>query len=299
MGATLILMTGFDKEFLAMTTPSANEPVLAIRGGPPATPPHAGQAGLSAQAGAQVAAALAVGVIPEIAEPTPSVEEHEHTYIQIHSSCGPYFEAECVNVRRGPGEEFGVITSLRNGVVLETLGPVEANGRTWHHVVFNEPIRYPERVPREWYVAAEFTRPFLNEGALEISAASAETNKRIVIDRTEQKLYAYDGEALFMEQTISTGIELTPTPRGTFSVYKKTPSRYMQGPLPGVSEKYYDLPGVPWNLYFTHQGAVIHGAYWHDKFGQPWSNGCVNLPVATAETLYEWADLGTTVIVQN
>ena len=82
-------------------------------------------------------------------------------------------------------------------------------------------------------------------------------------------------------------------------IFKKTPSRYMQGPLPGITDQYYDLPGVPWNLYFTSGGAVIHGAYWHDKFGQPWSHGCVNVPLAEAQKLYKWVDLGTQVIVRN
>lgn len=73
----------------------------------------------------------------------------------------------------------------------------------------------------------------------------------------------------------------------------------MQGPIPGVSDQYYDLPGVPWNLYFTVDGAVIHGAYWHNHFGEPWSHGCVNLPPQEAKRLYDWADLGTPVIVQD
>ena len=96
---------------------------------------------------------------------------------------------------------------------------------------------------------------------------------------------------------ISTGLELSPTPAGTFTIFKKTPSRYMQGPLPGFTD-YYDLPGVPWNLYFTQQGAVIHGTYWHDSFGQPYSHGCVNLSPEDAKRLYEWAGLGTKVTVK-
>ena len=73
----------------------------------------------------------------------------------------------------------------------------------------------------------------------------------------------------------------------------------MQGPLPGISDQYYDLPGVPWNLYFTHEGAAIHGAYWHDNFGKPRSHGCVNLPLAEAHKLYTWADIGVQVFVQD
>ena len=103
-----------------------------------------------------------------------------------------------------------------------------------------------------------------------------------------------------MEVYISTGLEFTPTPRGTFTVFKKTPSRYMQGPLPNLPDnQYYDLPGVPWNLYFTHGGAVIHGAYWHNSFGKPYSHGCVNLSPEDARKLYDWAELGTKVIVED
>ena len=120
-----------------------------------------------------------------------------------------------------------------------------------------------------------------------------------VVDISKETLSAYDGDTLFMQEPISTGLELTPTAIGTFSVYMKTPSRYMQGPIPGVSDQAYDLPGVPWDLYFTRDGAAIHGAYWHNHFGEPWSHGCVNLSPPNAKKLYEWADLGTPVIVQN
>ena len=168
----------------------------------------------------------------------------------------------------------------------------------WHKVVFDEWLRYPERAYDALYIDAQYVRAFTDIGIQELTEP-ATTTKRIIVDRSEQTLYAYDGDELAFTETISTGIFATPTPRGTFTIFRKTPTRYMQGPLPGVSAKYYDLPGVPWNLYFTHQGAVIHGAYWHKKFGQPWSNGCVNVDPIRAEALYHWADVGTTVIVQD
>lgn len=112
-------------------------------------------------------------------------------------------------------------------------------------------------------------------------------------------LYAYDGDKLFMEEKISTGLELTPTPRGFFTIYRKSPTRYMQGPVPGITDQEYDVPGVPWDMYFTEQGGAIHGAYWHDHFGEPWSHGCVNLPPEKAKELYEWAPIGTSVYVHD
>jgi lipoprotein-anchoring transpeptidase ErfK/SrfK len=50
-------------------------------------------------------------------------------------------------------------------------------------------------------------------------------------------------------------------------------------------------------MYFTKDGAAIHGTYWHTSFGTPYSHGCINLPTDKAEKLYEWAPLGTKVVV--
>ncbi len=221
-------------------------------------------------------------------------------YGEIINSCGPYFSGECVNMRSGPGIEYPSVVKLRNNIVLKLGEKVTANGEGWYKIIFDEWLRYPERVKGDLFVSAKFIKPFLDEGdkKLESDVVSSST-KLIIIDRSSQTISAYDGEVLFMKEKISTGIELTPTPRGTFSIYRKTPSRYMQGPIVGISEKEYDLPGVPWNLYFTAEGAVIHGAYWHDKFGQPWSNGCVNLSPENAKKLYEWAEIDTKVIVQD
>ncbi len=238
---------------------------------------------------------------PAPTEDMESVDTSLSRYLEVTASCGAYFESECVNVRTGPSTSSPAILKLRNGVVLKIKETVENEGRTWHKIIFDEWIRYPERVRTEWYVAGDFVTTFYNEGIKELTKDEphATSTKKIIVDRSEQMLYAYEGEVLFMQQVISTGLDLTPTPRGLFTVYKKTPSRYMQGPLPGISDKYYDLPGVPWNLYFTYEGAIIHGAYWHASFGKQWSNGCVNVPLDKARELYLWAELGTSVLVRD
>ncbi len=232
--------------------------------------------------------------------PAPVVEPLLFHYIEIIDGCGPYFDTgTCVNMRSGPGTEYPVVGHLRTGVVLKVEGTTVQGGREWYKIIFDGELRYPERVAGDWYVAvdAESVLPLVNIGDEVITKDTPPTRKRIVVKLSEEMLYAYDGETSFMQQPISTGLELTPTPVGIFRVFKKTPSRYMQGPIPEVSDQYYDLPGVPWNLYFTSGGAVIHGAYWHDHFGSPWSHGCVNLPPQKAKELYLWADVGTLVTV--
>lgn len=221
-------------------------------------------------------------------------------FIEVLDGCGPYFTGSCVNMRSGPGEEYPVILRLRTGIVLKVEDIVTHNEHTWYKIMFDEGVRYPERVTGDWYVSADYVQLFSDKGAERLlTNTNNKSTKHITVDISEQMLYAYDGDTLFMEEPISTGLEFTPTPRGTFTVFKKTPSRYMQGPIPDISDQYFDLPGVPWDLYFTHEGAVIHGAYWHDSFGKPWSKGCVNLPPQKAKELYHWADIGTSVIVQD
>ncbi|MEX0917909.1 MAG: L,D-transpeptidase family protein [Candidatus Paceibacterota bacterium] len=235
------------------------------------------------------------------AEEVLPVTEVLFEYIRIMDSCGARFEGECVNVRSGPGTDHPVVTRLRNDIILKVDGKVERGDHSWFRIVFDEWLRYPERAEGDWYVAADFVEVLLDEGVRTTwEHGNATTSKRIVVDRSEQMLYAYESDKLFMETSISTGLELSPTPRGTFTVFKKTPSRYMQGPIPGIpGSDYYDLPGVPWNLYFTEGGAVIHGAYWHENFGEQYSHGCVNLRPMDAERLYNWAPLGTTVVVRD
>jgi hypothetical protein len=230
--------------------------------------------------------------------PPPAPELN--TYIEVIDGCGPYFQGACVNIRSGPGATYADVGNLRTGMVLRVGETRVVDGETWYRVIFDESVRYPERISKQWWVAGAFVRVFKHEGPNVLKAgATATSSKRIEVDRTLQMLYAYDGDTLFMKQQISTGLDDMPTPRGYFKVFSMTPSRYMQGPLPGISEQYYDLPGVPWDIYFTHEGAAIHGAYWHDKFGEQWSHGCVNVPVEKARELYEWAELGMTVWVHD
>lgn len=233
--------------------------------------------------------------------PRENISSTSREYLIVTDGCGPYFGGECLNVRSEPSTSSPSVLKLRSGMILRVSEALESEGRTWYKVIFDEWVRYPNRVSSEWYIAGDFVKTFFNEGLQELTKNTllATSTKRILVDRSSQMLYAYENDELFMEQSISTGLDLTPTPRGAFTIFKKTPSRYMQGPLPGISNQYYDLPGVPWNLYFTEGGGAIHGAYWHDKFGNQWSHGCVNLPIEAAEKLYAWADLGTPVTVRD
>ena len=87
------------------------------------------------------------------------------------------------------------------------------------------------------------------------------------------------------------------TPYGEHHAVIKMPSRHMIG---GEDiDDSYDLPGVPWCVYFTHKGAAIHGTYWHSNFGAPMSHGCINMKISQAKWLFNWAPKGTLVVVHQ
>lgn len=113
--------------------------------------------------------------------------------------------------------------------------------------------------------------------------------KWIDIDLSEQRTTAYQGTTPLKSVLVSTGVAWTPTPIGRFAIYIKLASQTMSGPG-------YHLPGVPWVMYFTGAYA-IHGTYWHHNFGRPMSHGCVNLTIDDAKWFYDWAEIGTPVVV--
>jgi hypothetical protein len=53
-------------------------------------------------------------------------------------------------------------------------------------------------------------------------------------------------------------------------------------------EQPYSVATVPWTMFFA-KDLGFHTAYWHDKFGEGRSHGCVNLSPIDARVLYEWA----------
>lgn len=125
----------------------------------------------------------------------------------------------------------------------------------------------------------------LDQAVLGTTTTSGE-EKWIEISLSDQKLRAWEGNRIVMEFPISSG-KWAPTPAGTYNIWHKTRNQTMSG---GSKElgTYYNLPNVPHNMFF-YKGYAIHGAYWHNNFGQPMSHGCVNSPLVYAAQLFEWA----------
>lgn len=119
--------------------------------------------------------------------------------------------------------------------------------------------------------------------------------KRIEVDLTRQRLYAYERNAKVFDFVISSGKPWWPTPTGTFYPWIKLKSTRMRGGSVRLGT-YYDLPNVPFVIYF-YKGYALHGTYWHNNFGTPMSHGCVNLQTADMAKLYFWAEMSTPITI--
>jgi len=113
----------------------------------------------------------------------------------------------------------------------------------------------------------------------------------IQVDVSRQRLIAWEGGTPVYAVIISSGKPETPTRTGTFIIKSKHRSTRMQGAN-------YDVPNVPYAMYYQ-RGYAIHGAYWHRKFGTPVSHGCVNVAVNHSKWLFEWASVGTPVVIND
>lgn len=124
----------------------------------------------------------------------------------------------------------------------------------------------------------------------------ANWDKYIEINLSTQTLYAYTaGGNLVGSWRICSGKSGFATPTGTHLVLGKSSWIRMQGGW-GTSE-YYNLYPIKWATWFTGSGHAIHDAYWRSSFGYPASHGCINMPDDGAAFIYNWASVGTPVVV--
>ncbi len=93
---------------------------------------------------------------------------------------------------------------------------------------------------------------------------------------------------------VNTGVAGAPTANGTWPVYARYTVTTMSGTNPDGS--HYVDPGIQWVSYFNG-GDALHG-FVRSRYGSPQSDGCVEMPVANAQTVFPLTPLGTLVTVQ-
>ncbi|MBN1440945.1 MAG: L,D-transpeptidase [Anaerolineales bacterium] len=193
--------------------------------------------------------------------------------------------------RHGPSARAAPLYRLYYKSVYWVTGiSVDEDGRPWY-AILDDWLHYT------YYARAEHLRPFAPEELAPISPDVPPDSKQIDVDLTRQTVTALECEQPVFTAVVSSGwLRKNPqpgqgrtiTPIGRFRVFEKVPSRHMgNGRLTSEIEA-YELPGVPFVSFFHILGTAFHGAYWHNDFGRPASQGCLNMRPDEARWLYRW-----------
>jgi len=119
-------------------------------------------------------------------------------------------------------------------------------------------------------------------------------NYVLVSKQLPENLTLYEnGVPTMTDVAVNTGAPGADTVDGTYPVFEHVTSSRMQGTNPDGST--YDDPNVPWASYFNG-GDALHG-FVRATYGSPQSNGCVEMPVATAAQVWPLTPIGTLVTV--
>ena len=132
-----------------------------------------------------------------------------------------------------------------------------------------------------------------------IPAGTNGAGKQILIDISEQHMYAYQDDNLVFSLVVSTGIG-DSTRVGTFKVLDKIPKAY--------SSRFNIW--MPFWLGIYYSGTLENGIHglpllmngvelWGSLLGKPATYGCIESRTPDIKKLYDWAEIGTTVIIRR
>ncbi len=145
--------------------------------------------------------------------------------------------------------------------------------------------------------------------AVSIAAVPNKTNpnqaqingKKILVNLKKQEMYLVENGVTISTRRISSGKWSTPTPVGTYKTrnkitvaYSRPYKLYMEYWMAITPDGKYGLHSLPY--WKTKKGKLYEGAA---HIGTPVSHGCIRQTVADAKSLYEWAPVGTPVVISK
>jgi lipoprotein-anchoring transpeptidase ErfK/SrfK len=158
----------------------------------------------------------------------------------------------------------GALTVYQSEHGLEPTG--EPNRDTWNSLLSSETTNKRNATPYTWLSVSE---------------------------STPEKLEVHRGHHVVFTTLVNTGVPGAETAEGIFPIYSRFTSTTMSGT--DVDGTKYVVPDVPWVNYFNG-GDAVHG-YPRASYGFPQSNGCVELPIEAAHTVFGMVRLGDIVVV--
>lgn len=203
------------------------------------------------------------------------------------------------------GAQDGLVGTVSNGVLTATtMRGTPRLRRTVSFSTTGAAISAPTNVDAPLSDTFSVSVDLNGDGVVETVSAPArlwfgatkpEAAKSILVDISEQRLYAYDYGILTNTFLVSTGKKPYKTPIGEHTVLAKVPFVHYKG---GSGASAYDLGIVQYNLRIIPR-YYIHYAPWHNNFGYPMSHGCVNVNLSNIKWIYGWAEKDMPVSVRE
>ena len=124
------------------------------------------------------------------------------------------------------------------------------------------------------------------------------SGKWIDVNLTQQLMIAYEGTSAIRTCVMTAGMPGHDTPEGYFAINTRVANETMEAGTIGA-DGYYKLENVLFTQYFTDVGHAIHFAWWRTKetIGRPGSHGCLNLLLDDSQFFWDWAEIGTVVLI--
>jgi len=117
---------------------------------------------------------------------------------------------------------------------------------------------------------------------------------------TPARVTAYEGDTAVDSFLTIKGAGPRPTPTGVFTILRRVANETMNSDtigIPRFGPGGYYLTNVLFTQYFTGDGASLHYNYWSSAWGYPGSHGCLGLTYNDSAWLWEWAHVGTPVVI--
>jgi hypothetical protein len=96
------------------------------------------------------------------------------------------------------------------------------------------------------------------------------------------------------------GTQRYPTPLGVWSIVRRVANETMDSATVGIPRNApggYFLKNVLYTQYFRGTGESLHYNWWSSAWGTQGSHGCLGLSLADSRWLWDWAMIGTPVLI--
>jgi hypothetical protein len=147
--------------------------------------------------------------------------------------------------------------------------------------------RYYRVGDKDWLRAEDVIQPVIAAPPADLRPGE----RWIDVDLSRQTLVVYIGDAPIFATLVSTGNgapgSQTATPVGSHRIWVKLRTSDMDNLENVQVRENYAIEAVPWVMFF-HKGYGLHGTFWHSRFGETRSHGCVNLAPRDAERVFHW-----------